>query len=263
VIRASFVKVTTLIYLNMPDEAREISYEPQPNTPETKQLPFKVTEISSTDQLLAVAKERSSEALPERIIKNLTNLSERTKEVNTKLFIVESKNLRFAVVADNKEMISKNQKDVNSFLSFQESIDPDSLWGNCIYIHEFAAALGFTDGNAYAIRAKDGDNEKSIYPIQGIHEIGWKKVENHLLWVDFTSRPYIFSEGDAAKSVIEGLIVIQEDQVSLPNEVAHIPQSIQILYQCGWYKENFNPNHPLSEHVLEKGKKQFVKKTQP
>jgi hypothetical protein len=222
------------------------------------ELPFKATAVRSIEDLFGVVAERQMPPLSEKVNQNLHKLFDRVQESAQRLFIVENAGLRFAVIATNLDALAKNQDYIDAYMKFQANVIPDSLWMNCIYIHEFAAALGLTDGNAMAVHRPGTHPDKAVYPIRGIHDVGWKKVDEQFLWVDFTARPYIFSQRKAEESALEGLIVIEDIKTSIFGVLAGIRPAMQNLYQCSWERTSYNPTP--SQRDLSHLQDKFVKK---
>ena len=122
----------------------------------------------------------------------------------------------------------------------------------CIYVHEFASALGISDGNLYASR-RQGDPEKAVYPIRGIHDIGYVDIPEQQITVyfDLTAKAYVFTDGSIGSvedAVMQGIIIVEQIGKT---------DAVESLYQVGWKKKPFNPEQ--STKVLKEGKEEFMK----
>ncbi len=127
------------------------------------------------------------------------------------------------------------------------------MWGQCIYVHEFANAVGLSDGNMSANNGRDYQGKKAIYAIRGIHEIGFKnlKDQERTIYFDLTSKPYVFTKGDANNAVMEGVIVIDKERGT---------SIISELYQCTWDVDTFVGDESFKQHIWNKIQNQFLKK---
>lgn len=190
----------------------------------------------------------------EEVQGNLSNLIERVKDMQKELFVMDNGDGKWAVVASSEQEIQQIKGKIQELSTLQASIDGETLWGMCIYVHDFASASGIADGSMCATTGQ-GDLEKSIYPIRGIHEIGYVNMPEKQMTVyfDLTAKPYVFTPGGRPvdEAVMQGVIVVeQKGQTS----------AIESLYQTEWRMDPFKPEQSARDRVLEQGNKKFKRK---
>lgn len=108
----------------------------------------------------------------------------------------------------------------------------------CTFSHEYATITGISDGNMRAIGLS---REASIYPIRGIHEIGYKNLDiGQTLYFDLTSRAYVFSVNHkAGEAVSHGVMFIEESGT----------QALEKVYSTKWRRADFQPDQSASDYV--------------
>ena len=167
--------------------------------------------------LNSVNKEELSKDDP---LSKLFLLKENSEQVDMKVFCWND----WYVVADNQESITSNMNTLNSINDFQDLIDPNRLWSQCVSVHEAAELYGVADSSLTARKIQIQD--KSIYRIRGIHNIAVKDTEGNSIYFDLTSRAYVLSPGDdVEQSIGKGIVVIDKKYQTI---------GIDALYKCNW-----------------------------
>lgn len=228
---------------------------PRPAQEEIQPKQTLFTEVTSAEDLreLLIARRAHEQTLAsEKVQGSLSKLVERTQETGKKLFVMDAGEGQWAVVANSEDDARQVQTKLKELSRLQGSVDADKLWMQCIYIHEFASALGISNGN-FSSTSRKGNIEDSIYQIRGIHDIGYVDIpdKKKSVYFDLTSKPYVFTEDSANDAVMEGVIIVEELGES---------GAVESLYQNNWHREPFRPDQPLSQHVLQKGQDTFLKK---
>jgi hypothetical protein len=150
-----------------------------------------------------------------------------------------------------EQEILKFQDTLSAISKLQANIDGEKLQGMCIYIHEYASAVGLSDGNLKAGYSK-GNNEDSIYPILGIHEVGYidKPDQNASIYFDLTSKRYVFRDPDTKSTALQGISVIEDYGTT---------QTMENLYQSSWSRQPFQHEQTLSQHAIQIATENFLK----
>jgi len=235
--------------INSPDK----QYDLYDETRETSLLQYReVSSINDLNQLLINNYIPDQILMNDKIQQNLTNLIDRAHKTHKRLFVLTLKNKLWAVLASSDNEVQQNQVKIEEISELQSSINGESLWGQCIYVHEFASALGITNGNMFA-GGRNGDPSKSIYPIRGIHKIGYSDMpeQNNTIYFDLTAKPYVFTCGQPVdNAIMEGVIIVEQLGQT---------QSIESLYQTGWQRNPFQPEQTSQNHILQQGRTKFIK----
>lgn len=230
--------------IDLPRPAQE---EVQP----TKPIFTEVTTAEELRGLLSTRNAHEQTLASERVQGNLSKLVERTKEAEKKLFVMDLGEGQWAVVANSEQDAQQVQGKLTELSKLQDTVDAEKLWGMCIYIHEFASGLGISNGN-FSATSRKGNLEDSVYQIRGIHDIGYVDLpdQKKSVYFDLTSKPYFFTDGSANDAVMQGIVIIEELGKS---------GAVESLYQNNWRREPFQPDQPLSQHVIQTGKDKFLK----
>ncbi len=208
--------------------------ENKPGNPEADRDIFIVTEVQNkqalVDELSRTAPELTSfqdEAVSENLAK-LIKLSERARR---KLFVVETTGGSWTVVANSNDDVNAVRADIRAVSDLQSSIDPKGLPGMCIYAHEHASVMGVGDGS---LSSGSKPQEESIYPILGIHHVGYKDNQStgKTLIFDLTSKIYVFTPRNrTTTAVCQGIMMVEEKGET---------KILEAIYSTDWKRKPFD-----------------------
>lgn len=228
--------------------------ETQDPDKEFKKRKFEVREVSSVQDLISTLELKGADKVnlfDAEVLNNLKNLFDATLVVGKKLFIVETNEGAWAVVASSQEEVRRYQSQVEEISLFESKLVPKRLWGRCTVVHEFAYVEGISDGVISA--NKPTVREKSIFPDMNFHDIGFKQVDKKSIYFDLTAKVYSFTRvikidkrnlerGDAEKAILEGLITIDD---------VNDTSTIQALFQSKWTKYGLNLDFRARRNIIE------------
>lgn len=155
-----------------------------------------------------------SESEKKRKKKYLENIFNRADELNYGVYVIDSDSSRFVVIAGSQDQIQVYLPIIQKVGQYANVIDNNTIPGNCIYVHQKAVEAGLIDGSA-GITADDrtypDPHQKRAFPIHGIHQVGWKSLdEDSFLWVDLTAKKHLFEVNEGAAPLADALIVLQD-----------------------------------------------------
>jgi hypothetical protein len=215
------------------EKAKELSTEPQifevtSSSFLLEQLLFRSTSFKgkSAEQVFSDKDYTEQYALSNKK-KRLENIYNRAKEIGYNVFLVTSGESIFVIVATDQSKVEEYGKAIQSIFSFAEALPLKSIPGMCVSIHNEATRQAVLDGSVRAAFTKGEYPEKEVYPVSGIHQVGWKSVdETAFIWTDFTAKEHIFHIKDKTAPLAQGLVVIED--TALDKKPMHE------LYQTGW-----------------------------
>ena len=187
------------------------------------------------------------------VVGNLSTLIDRVAEANKTLFLPQISGATWVVIAASEQDVRDVYSKIEEIASFQAKIDPSKLPTQCIYAHEFANALGISDGSLEVTTWNPVGSQKPIYKFAGVHEIGYVDVDSKkTVNFDLTAKSYIFARRKQAdKAVLEGIIAIEDLGKA---------DSVRSLYQYDWHRISIasKPNYNKEEEIV-KAKKYFFR----
>lgn len=196
---------------------------------------YETTDISGLDALLEANTSNNAEP-PDTTQAILHNLLASAQETNNNLFITQEIG-RWAVIAASTDHIARVDERMRPIMDLQANITARTLSGQCRYAHEYASALGISDGNL--VKVDRNMYADSPFPGYGHHEIGYadSAVAGLSVYFDLTAKLNAFSEWPHTSAILEGVIVVDDYQRT---------EVISRLYRSDdWLRRPFRPNQPL------------------
>src|SRR5260221_280067 len=99
---------------------------------EKGQRKFIITEVNSSQQLFSLLEKSGAhgETLSDQgVSENLKKLMDRVESAGKKLFLVETNEGKWSVIASSQEELKSIQGEVEQISILQGKIDPQKLWG--------------------------------------------------------------------------------------------------------------------------------------